>query len=515
MDIFLRKVKSAIRWIEAGRIESSESFDRDWYLKQYPDVRESGMDPFDHYRRYGRREGRTPGPTKAMPPSPRVDADWEFLNKITAAATSQSQADAAGRLTRLRRGDAAFAGALVKDRENRARDGLARDGVAAMNIVIINHGSYDSNSATHITGFANALTALGHRVVVSATGRSTHAGDFGMPRFRCIPHQSLRDNPAIVTEYFAGTPDLVHCWTPRLVVRAVVHAVIERYGCPYIVHFEDNETAVAEAHERHGKRRKYDGVRTSSPDAAVNAFVRGAAGATIIVEALKELLPEGLPCHLLEPGVDGDLFAPDLEISKRESLCNALTVPSDAWITIYPGNTHPANYEDMFSLYAAIHAVNARGHKVHLIRTGIDSVGLVEPRFVKLAGRHVTNLGFVSRNWLIDLFKLADFFVQPGGPDDFNSYRLPSKLPELLAMGRPVVLPKTNIGLLMHDRVNALLTQRGDAAEITECVEALLTDSALAARVGQEGRRFAIEHFNWQRSAKGLESFYRKMLAQR
>jgi hypothetical protein len=45
-------------------------------------------------------------------------------------------------------------------------------------------------------------------------------------------------------------------------------------------------------------------------------------------------------------------------------------------------------------------------------------------------------------------------------------------------MGRPVVLPRTNIGLLVHDRINALLMQRGDAAEITECVESLLTNAA-------------------------------------
>jgi glycosyltransferase involved in cell wall biosynthesis len=77
------------------------------------------------------------------------------------------------------------------------------------------------------------------------------------------------------------------------------------------------------------------------------------------------------------------------------------------------------------------------------------------------------------------------------------------------------VLPKTNIGLLMHDRANALLMERGDAAEITECVEALLSDPALADRMGQAGRRFAIEHFNWERSTKQLESFYRRILGRR
>jgi hypothetical protein len=92
--------------------------------------------------------------------------------------------------------------------------------------------------------------------------------------------------------------------------------VVERYGCPYIVHFEDNERAVAEAYESYGKRRKVGGAKTppaAKPDAAADAFVRGAVGATIIVEALKKVLPVGLPCHLLEPGVDSDLFAPGLE----------------------------------------------------------------------------------------------------------------------------------------------------------------------------------------------------------
>jgi hypothetical protein len=187
-------------------------------------VRKSGIDPFDHYRRFGRREGRIPGPCFAGDPnaiqrSARVDADWAFLEKIRTAAT-QSQIDAGEPLTRPRLRDAVPGGAVVKDRDNRPHPALARNDAATMNIVIINHGSYDNNSAIHITGFANALTALGHRVVVSATGVSTDAGDLGVPRFRCVPHQSLADNPGMLTEYFADArriaPDLVHCWSSLL-----------------------------------------------------------------------------------------------------------------------------------------------------------------------------------------------------------------------------------------------------------------------------------------------------------
>jgi hypothetical protein len=44
-------------WATAGRW-----FDRDWYLMRNPDVRQVGIEPLAHYRRYGEIEGRFPSP---------------------------------------------------------------------------------------------------------------------------------------------------------------------------------------------------------------------------------------------------------------------------------------------------------------------------------------------------------------------------------------------------------------------------------------------------------------------
>lgn len=44
------------------RLRGSELFDRDWYLAEYPDVANSGMDPAEHYLLFGVHEGRDPGP---------------------------------------------------------------------------------------------------------------------------------------------------------------------------------------------------------------------------------------------------------------------------------------------------------------------------------------------------------------------------------------------------------------------------------------------------------------------
>ena len=559
-----------IHYLRVGAAEGRDPnplFSTSWYVERYPDVAPSGENPLAHYWRIVRdwylkqhpnvgstdigsiarhfQSSRLKGPGldpfisasqtfdqqpdaenfAIEPPSydltqrnARVEADWAFLTKIAVAATAKQLRREFGKqpampdLKELEIG----AGAATRA-EWRARGSSPSDDSPPMNIVIISYGPYDNNSAIHITGFANALTALGHRVVVSAMGSPSHAGDFGLPRFRCVPHQQLKENPEILANYFTGSgdgaPDLVHCWTPRQVVSAVAHAVMGRYKCRYIVHFEDNEVAVAGAFGDKGK--KSDKAMPGADLAhSMQEFIAGAAGATIIVDALKEILPEGLPFHLLQPGVDATVFAPGLDIVERARLCDALDIASDAWITVYPGNVHIANVDDMFSLYASVRALNGLGFNVHLIRTGIDNLPVIDPVFDELSRRYVTNLGFVRREWLVEILKLADFFIQPGGPDNFNNYRLPSKIPEFLAMGRPVILPKTNIGLQLQHRVNALLMERGDAAEITECVAALLTDPALADRVGQEGRRFAIEHFSWERSAKQLEGFYRQVLLQ-
>ena len=445
-----------------------------------------------HYLQFHLRRGE---------PSRRVEADWEFFTKLSSTAQSVSLDNAriaeSGRFPFSVNGDAVSDKARLESNDHRT--------ATPLNIVIVSYYTYNNNSALHITGFANALTALGHKVVVAAEGPVSDAGDFGVPRFRCIPHQIVRRNPEVLAKYFAGNgsgvPDLIHCWTPRGIVRHVTHAVVRRYGCPYFVHFEDNEAAVASM------------GATGEVSEPILEFIAGSAGATIIVDALADVLPEGLPIHLLEPGVDGNVFAPNLSDFDRQRLCEALDVPSDAWITVYAGTNNAATVDDIFSLYTAVHALNALGHKVHLIRTGTYPAPETDARFARFSREHVTSLGFVHRNWLVEILKLADFFVQPGGPNAFNNYRLPSKIPEYLAMGRPVVLARANVGLRLQDGVNALLMERGDAAEITECVKALIVDPALADRVGGEGRRFAIEHFDWQRSTKQLEGFYRELLA--
>jgi hypothetical protein len=56
-----RRMVSRLRRLLSGK-KMNPLFDREWYLRQYPDVRAGEMDPYQHYLRHGAAEGRDPNP---------------------------------------------------------------------------------------------------------------------------------------------------------------------------------------------------------------------------------------------------------------------------------------------------------------------------------------------------------------------------------------------------------------------------------------------------------------------
>ncbi|RUO45200.1 hypothetical protein CWE23_04060 [Idiomarina aquatica] len=59
-----RKGSDKNAWIkeQAAQLQSSKYFDGQWYLQQYPDLQEAGVNPAEHYLRFGGFEARDPSP---------------------------------------------------------------------------------------------------------------------------------------------------------------------------------------------------------------------------------------------------------------------------------------------------------------------------------------------------------------------------------------------------------------------------------------------------------------------
>ena len=178
----------------------------------------------------------------------------------------------------------------------------------------------------------------------------------------------------------------------------------------------------------------------------------------------------------------------------------------------YHGNVHPSNAAEVRELYAAVLQLNRAGHSVTLLRAGLDTVDFLGPLAADVAP-HVLALGQIRHHHQPPLMALADIFVQPGEPDPFNDYRLPSKLPEFFSIGRPVILPRTNVGALARHGVDAYVLERADAAGIAAAVIELRGDRALRERLSQGALAFAAAHFDWRRSAEALAKFYATLAA--
>ena len=275
-------------------------------------------------------------------------------------------------------------------------------------------------------------------------------------------------------------PDLVHCFTPRELVRRPTVDIVRAHNCRYVVHLEDNEEAVVSGELRgipFGVLRRLPrplldralGSRRYHPVEG-RRFLREAAGVTVIVERLREFVPAGVPSAVVGAGFDPVMLAPH---RARDEVRAELELGPGDLMLAYPGPVHRVNLDDMRSLYAAVAAVRGDGLPVTLVKTGLDAT---EPGDLPALGAGLLDLGWVPRAVVPELLDAADILVQPGRPGPYNDYRFPSKLPEFLVSGRPVVLPRANVGLQLRDGEEALVLRRGDAGEIQGAVGRLAAD---------------------------------------
>jgi len=76
-------------------------------------------------------------------------------------------------------------------------------------------------------------------------------------------------------------------------------------------------------------------------------------------------------------------------------------------------------------------------------------------------------------------------------------------LKEAQLMKRPVIA--TDVGgnpEMMKDGVTGFLVEKGNHKQLIEKIKLLLADKKLSEQMGNEGRRFIEEAFNWEVAAK-------------
>jgi len=367
-----------------------------------------------------------------------------------------------------------------------------------LNILFVSHGDFTANSTLQIAALAHELARAGHACAVGVPQDLATLTYHRTPRFSGLLHA---DAIATGGSFANGRgPDVIHAWTTRESVRTTSLSLQARFGSRLVVQLEDNEQEI---------RNQRTAARVAPGDVTDPAkgrdFLQAADGVTLIVDSLRAFVPAGKPTVTLWPAADARYFYPRPVPAAFRA---ALQIPPDATVLFYPGNLHASNAREMQALYGSVARLNDAGHRTFLIRAGAGPLDLLGS-LAEQTRPHVLDLGPIhTHRHLPPLMALADILVQPGEPDAFNNFRFPSKLPEFFALGRPVILPRTNLGTQLRHGIDAWVLDRADAAGIADAVLTLRRDAALSERLSQGALAFATRHFSWQRAAEALAKFY-------
>lgn len=380
------------------------------------------------------------------------------------------------------------------------------------NLIFVSHCNFHGNSAMHLYSIANMLTDLGHSCAVCVPAGPETVLDHGRPRFQVLSYEEGIVQG--VTFPNGRSADLVHAWTPRELVRKATMSLVRRYNIPCFVHLEDNEIAILLDDLPRWSLQELERLPARALDAIISndrihphfwrRLLAGAAGVTALIDRLLEFKPAHIPGMVFFPGFDGDFAKID---DRDEKLRAALGIASDELLVAYTGNVHNSNWREVRSLVRGVALLNRRGFKTKLVKTGWNKYVLPELTDPEVA-QHVIDRGFLARDEIPKLLAAADALVQPGRSGEFNDYRFPSKLPEFLASGRPVILPRSNIGLILKDGEEALLLERGDSVDIADALQRLAADPELRTRIGHNGRTFALKNLDWAKNVGALSNFY-------
>ncbi|HOE26698.1 MAG TPA: glycosyltransferase [bacterium] len=398
-----------------------------------------------------------------------------------------------------------------------------------MNVVFVAYEDLRGAGVIHAYNFACEIARMGDRVLFLMPGLRESVGvmdrapgfEIGILRF---DHAILV--PSLRARIAAFSPDIVHVWTPRNIPARAALEIRLRTGARIVIHYEDDEEFVYNQQFPPDPlfRARYTIKTLGFPrpgephphlwfwkNPLISALAnRAAASFTALSPALRDSLAArwSKRIDVLYPGVDLDKFHPGAApapVRERFGL-------SGRKLVVYSGSV--ALYHDFDILLRAIAIVVRKDPSVCLLQFG--RFAWTEERTQALINElgirdHVVLGGEVPHREIPAHLAAADVLVHPARFNDFNTYRLPSKIPEYLAMGKPAVISQAGIGAEFRDRVEVLKTRTEDPAELAGKITELLGDEALRDALGKGARLAAERLFNLEANALQLRGIYRSV----
>ena len=386
-----------------------------------------------------------------------------------------------------------------------------------MNILFVLYGDLNSNTAIPITLFAKNLHAQGHQCAIAVpqipdpTEAILHSflPVFGFERI-------LEKNCAIFPQ--GERAHIVHACTPRIVVYEFICEYMNIIPTPIAIYLEDNEEWISQA-----TLDATENTILSFADKEINErlprhlshpfdslyFIGLCDLAILIQKKLALTIPSFIPQKIVPWGYDLEEFQHRLEGS--DEVREKYDIPATDKVIVYPGGLNLFTASAIKDLCEAVILINQQGIHCILVRTGRGPLTEIDPNN-DYPKRLIRDLGVIPRSDIPSLLNIADVFVQPGRINPFEDLRLPSKIPEFLAMAKPLILPNCHIADMFRNGIDAIILKTGEPQEIAaKCLE-IFADEELSASLGKRARLIALEHFDINKQTNLLIETYQETI---
>jgi glycosyltransferase involved in cell wall biosynthesis len=141
------------------------------------------------------------------------------------------------------------------------------------------------------------------------------------------------------------------------------------------------------------------------------------------------------------------------------------------------------------------YAVIGRGDDEPAVRAAVEAH----------AGTGITMTGYVSDEELAERYRTADLFLHPqiALEDGAEMEGFGLSVADAMAQGIPCIVGRDGgPGELVRDGIDGLVVDGHSPAAIAEAVRLLADDPSYRRRLGESARRFAMEHFSWDRHCR-------------
>ncbi|MEH1820631.1 MAG: glycosyltransferase family 4 protein [Nostoc sp.] len=306
-------------------------------------------------------------------------------------------------------------------------------------------------------------------------------------------------------------PDLILLTVPPLLVCLPATLISWLYNCPVVLNVQD---ILPEAAVRIGLIKNK--LMILALEALEKFAYRTAHTISVIADGFVDnLINKDVPVNkiaCIPNWVNLNFIRP---LPKQNNSWRAIHELDDKFVVLYSGNI--ALTQGLETVIEA--AVRLRHLKeiVFVIAGESQALERLQKHCLTCGADNVLLLPLQPREKLPQMLAAADIglIVQKCNVISFN---MPSKIPLLLASGRPIVASVPAVGTAakaIKESGGSIIVKPESADALATAVLDLYNQPELAAKLGREGRKFAVENYSFEQALNRYEELFSNMIAKR